>query len=200
MRVSSPKLSVPHAHKTWYTLLHWFNARLNWLGRTRKIPWVTIQITCRKCCTIQFHAKKKGKDSHIWTNSNQNEILTSHKTRALFHTFPLTLTLTLLFIQNVLSNRDYLLIIYTFMCMIIFLRIIILSFFFFTKSAFLARGWEWRGIRTDCPEMGGFNFLYRSGQLIIWCSNSYQPSLIGILVFLYYRFTYFNQLKIPFKY
>ena len=36
-----------------------------------------------------------------------------------------------------------------------------------TKSAFLARGWEWRGIGTDCPEMGGFNFLYRSGQLII---------------------------------
>ena len=77
---------------------------IGWVGRGKYLGY-SIQRTCRKCCTIQFHAKKKGKDSHIWTNSNQNEILTSHKTRALFHTFPLTLTLTLLFIKCVVQPR-----------------------------------------------------------------------------------------------
>ena len=37
------------------------------------------------------------------------------------------------------------------MCMIIFLRIIVLSFQNVTKSAFLAWVWEWRGMGTDCP-------------------------------------------------
>ena len=75
------------------------------------------------------------------------EILTSHKTRALFHTIPITffiyysLKKILFFIPKKFSNRDYLLLIYMFMCMITFLRRIHLSFQG-TKCAFLARVWN----------------------------------------------------------
>ena len=51
-----------------------------------------------------------------------------------------------------LSIKDFLLLNYTFMCMIIFLRIII-QVSKVTKPAFLARVWEWRGICTDCPDV-----------------------------------------------
>ena len=45
-----------------------------------------------------------------------------------------------------MSIKDYFLLIYTFMCMIIFL-----TFQSVTKPAFLARVWEWLGIGKDCP-------------------------------------------------
>ena len=47
-----------------------------------------------------------------------------------------------------LSIKDYLLLVYTSMCMIIFLRIIVSKV---TKPASLGRVWEWRGIGTDFP-------------------------------------------------
>ena len=56
----------------------------------------------------------------------------------------------ILYIQkNVLSNKDYFLLIYTFICIIIFRRRIQVSKV--TKCAFLARVWEWREIGVDCP-------------------------------------------------
>ena len=48
-----------------------------------------------------------------------------------------------------MSNRDYLLLIYTCMCIILFLMIKKVSKV--TKSAYLVRVWEWHGIDTDCP-------------------------------------------------
>ena len=53
----------------------------------------------------------------------------------------------LLFHLNFIIIKDYLLLIYTFMCMIIFLRIIILSFQ--SRQTRILR--EWRGIGKDCP-------------------------------------------------
>ena len=57
-----------------------------------------------------------------------------------------------------LSIKDYLLLIYTFMCMIIFSRIIS---FQSHQPAFLVRVWEWRGIGTDCPELRVMKSFYR---------------------------------------
>ena len=51
------------------------------------------------------------------------------------------------------------LLVYTFMCMIIFLRILILVSKV-TKPLFLARVLEWRGSGTDCPALYTTIFLY----------------------------------------
>ena len=66
-------------------------------------------------------------------HSSQNQMQTCHQTCTFHHTFLFMLfsyiSILLLFIQKFkLSIKDYLLLIYTFMCMIIFLKIIILSF------------------------------------------------------------------------
>ena len=57
-----------------------------------------------------------------------------------YHTFPFKF-----YLYKKTSIKDYVLLLYTIM-------IIILSFKV-TKSAFLVRSWEWRGIGTDCPEL-----------------------------------------------
>ena len=113
------------------------------------------QTTCRESCGIQLLAKKTGNHPRICTISIQNEILRSDKTRVLFHTFPISFLLFyLLFIKNtidtknVMSNRDYLLLIYTCMCIILFPMIIILSF---QSHQIRMLSAEWHGIDTDCP-------------------------------------------------
>ena len=42
-------------------------ALIGWVGRVGS-------------CAIQFHAKKNGNNSHIWTISNKNQILASYQT------------------------------------------------------------------------------------------------------------------------
>ena len=77
-----------------------------------------------------------------------------------------------LFIQKKLSIKDYLLLIYSFMCVIIFLRIIILSFQSH-QTAFLARVWEWRGIGKDSPEIYIYIFFHSNIDLSSVPSDSF---------------------------
>ena len=83
----------------------------------------------------------------------------THFHSCFFLTFPVKFYL---YNKFKLSIKDYLLLNYTFMCMIIFLRIICNSKVskvtkpaFFTQvwewRGILTRVWEWRGIGTDCP-------------------------------------------------
>ena len=72
----------------------------------------------------------------IWAcfdHSSLNQMKTCHQTCTFCHTFPFMVFSTFpfkfyLYKKLKLSIKDYLLLIYTFMCMIIFLRIIILGF------------------------------------------------------------------------
>ena len=85
-----------------------------------------------------------------WTKCTlvTNHVLSfTHFHSCFFFTFPFK---SYLYKKFKLSIKDNLLLIYTFMYMIIFLRIIISKV---TKPAFLARVWEWRGIDTDCPDI-----------------------------------------------
>ena len=106
---------------------------IGWVGPRYK-RWNNLgnnSNTCRKSCAIQFHAKKKVVNySHIWTISNQNEISTSRKTLShiSLNLFSLLFIKNTFYTKNALSNRDYFLLIYTFICRITFLGIIILSF------------------------------------------------------------------------
>ena len=65
----------------------------------------------------------------------------------LFHTLPFKYYL---YKKCQLSIKDFLLLIHTFMCMLIFLRIIILNFQSH-QIRILSGVWEWRGNGNDCP-------------------------------------------------